>query len=164
MHRIRPLLPSSLASRQPAVLLNLVPIGAGPVGTVRTTTAHPFGVPSEGDDGYQDIFYSRSLGRQHFEIRERRVRRTPAAGPASRVSIEIGDPAVVSLLQSLLHKGRAMKGAMLLLLFLAAATILTSCEGQRLAQCDPNCPNGEVPRKEAPSLVQPPWWADPRDR
>jgi hypothetical protein len=52
-----------------------------------------------------------------------------------------------------------MKGAMLLLLFLAAATILTSCEGQRLAQCDPNCPNGEVPRKEAPSLVQPPWWA-----
>jgi hypothetical protein len=48
----------------------------------------------------------------------------------------------------------------LLILVLIAATILASCEGQRLAQCDPTC----VPRKEVPSPIQPPWWADPRDR
>jgi hypothetical protein len=57
-----------------------------------------------------------------------------------------------------------MRMALLVLLVIAAA-VLAACETQRLAQCDASrCPNGEAPRKEAPSPVNPPWWADPRDR
>jgi hypothetical protein len=56
-----------------------------------------------------------------------------------------------------------MKRAALLLIAMIAAVILAACESQRLAQCNPGCPNGEAPRKEAPSPVNPPWWAEPRD-
>jgi hypothetical protein len=56
-----------------------------------------------------------------------------------------------------------MKSILVLLAVIAGVT-LAACESQRLAQCDPSCPNGEAARKEAPSPVNPPWWADPRDR